>query len=218
MNLEDLKKPFPEEDLEWRVQSAGQKDGKVWARVLTYITNRAIMERLDSVVGAGNWKNEYREWMKDSILCGLSIKIDGEWTTKWDGADSTDIEATKGGLSGAMKRAGVQWGIGRYLYELDAGYAEITDKGNYYQAGKDGKYPAFRWNPPKLPKWALPESVFDRVVEHENQMDRYFDIEKSIDACDDLSQLKSLWSTLSKEEQKKFANVKEKRKKELTGE
>lgn len=48
------------------------------------------------------------------VECGISIKIDGEWITKWDAAENTQVEAVKGGRSGAMKRAAVQWGIGRY--------------------------------------------------------------------------------------------------------
>jgi len=157
MDLQDLSKPFPAKDIEWRVQSAGTKNGKTWAMVLAYVTNRAIMERLDSIVGAGNWKNEYKEWIGGSVLCGLSIKVNEEWVTKWDGAEQTDIEAVKGGLSGAMKRAAVQWGIGRYLYNLEATMATILEHGEHYQAAKQGKYEAFRWNAPALPQWALPD-------------------------------------------------------------
>jgi len=167
MNLELLSKPFPAKDIEWRVQSAGVKNEKPWAMVLAYVTNRAIMERLDQAVGVGNWKNEFKEWMKDSVLCGISIKIDGEWVTKWDGADQTDIEATKGGLSGAMKRAAVQWGIGRYLYNLDATMATILEHGKHYQKGKKDYYPAFKWNEPTLPSWALPKE--EDKKEHGNQ-------------------------------------------------
>lgn len=157
MNLSELSKPFPAKDIEWRVQTAGEKNGKVWAMVLAYVTNRAIMERLDAVAGPENWRNEYKEWIGGSVLCGISIKIDGEWVTKWDGAEQTDIEAVKGGLSGAMKRAAVQWGIGRYLYNLEATMAVVLEHGEYYQKGKQGSYPAFRWNAPLLPAWALPE-------------------------------------------------------------
>lgn len=157
IDLSLLSKPFPAKDIEWRVQSAGEKNGKPWAMVLAYVTNRAIMERLDSVVGPENWKNEFKEWMGTSVLCGISIKIEGEWVTKWDGAEQTDIEATKGGLSSAMKRSAVQWGIGRYLYNLDATMATILEHGEHYQSAKQGKYEAFRWNAPILPKWALPD-------------------------------------------------------------
>lgn len=153
MDLKLLADPFPESDVEWRVQSSGVKGDAVWARVLAYITNRAIMERLDDVCGPENWRNEYKHGPDGAVLCGISIKVAGEWVTKWDGAENTDIEAVKGGLSNAMKRAGVQWGIGRYLYQLEEGFANCSG-GPHFAKTKDGT--TFRWTPPALPLWALP--------------------------------------------------------------
>lgn len=201
--LDDLKKPFPASDIEWRVQSAGEKDGKPWAKVLAYVDNRAIMDRLDAVVGPENWKNEYKEWIGGSVLCGLSIKIDGEWITKWDGAEQTDIEAVKGGLSGAMKRAAVQWGIGRYLYNLEAGFAIIDEKGKHYQAGKKDSYKAFRWNEPSLPKWALPEGGSKESIEAQ------------IAKIESVKELMSLYNSLSQEDQSFYQPVFTKRKEEI---
>lgn len=155
--LQALKMPFPAHDIEWRVQTGGKKqNGDIWAQVLAYVTNRAIMERLDEVVGPENWKNEYQKAPDGGVMCGLSIRIDNEWITKWDGAENTDIEGVKGGLSNSMKRAGVQWGIGRYLYRLDASFVNAdpngTQRGQLPQK-KGGDY--FRWNVPQLPDWAL---------------------------------------------------------------
>lgn len=118
INWTALAAPFDESDLEWRA-GATNRD-KTRALALPYITNRAIMQRLDDVVGPANWKNEFSPGPLGGVLCGLSIRVDGEWVTKYDGADNSDIESVKGGLSDAMKRAGVQWGIGRYLYSLES--------------------------------------------------------------------------------------------------
>lgn len=166
MQLERLQDRFPAEDIEWRIARAGfSQNGNLYGTVLAYITNRAIMHRLDEVCGPANWRNEFREWNvggKQGVLCGISIRIDGEWVTKWDGAENTDVESVKGGLSDSMKRAGVQWGIGRYLYNLEEGFAVITDHGKYFASGKDkatGKGWRFKWNPPTLPIWALPSSA-----------------------------------------------------------
>lgn len=172
MNLEQLAAPFPPSDIEWRIQSSGKKGDRVWARVLAYITSRAVMQRLDDVCGAGNWRNEFRYEQGGAVLCGLSIRVgDGpfsatEWVTKWDGAENTDVEAVKGGLSGAMKRAAVQWGIGRYLYDLEEGFAQVSENGKHYAKTKDGH--AFNWDPPKLPAWALPSEA-KRVVPEGNK-------------------------------------------------
>lgn len=158
INLDALKQPFVPEDVEWRLQESGKgKDGKVWAKCLCYVTNRAIMDRLDDVVGPGGWKNEYAAGPGGGIVCGISIKLDGEWVTKWDGADNTEIEPVKGGLSNAMKRAAVQWGIGRYLYDLEVGWAQVSDKGAHFARLPEKKGgDTFKWDPPTLPAWAVP--------------------------------------------------------------
>jgi hypothetical protein len=160
-----LHDPFPPEDIEWRVQQAGEKNGRVWARVLAYVTNRAIMQRLDDVVGPSRWKNFYDKGPDGGILCGIAIYVSEtlEWVTKWDGASNTDVEEVKGGLSNSMKRAGVQWGIGRYLYNLEADFAEVTEDGRFKNKTKDGTW--FNWNPPKLPPWALPPGTSPEILD-----------------------------------------------------
>lgn len=161
--LEKLQRPFFPQDIEWRVQRAMKTSKGNKAVVLAYVTNRAIMNRLDEVFGVGNWKNEYREWRDKGILCGISAKIDGEWVTKWDGAEETAIEAVKGGFSGSMKRAAVQWGIGRYLYNLDESWVDIKERGSNYINDKKAGIQGY-WNDPILPNWALPTLTVEEVL------------------------------------------------------
>ena len=130
-----LAKPFAAEDLEWRIQAA-MKDETTGIAV-PYVTNRAIMDRLDSVVGTENWRNEFKPWHsagnKEAQLCGISIRLNGqEWVTKWDGAEDSDIEPVKGGLSDSMKRAAVQWGIGRVLYKMETVFVRIEKRGRSF--------------------------------------------------------------------------------------
>lgn len=156
MNLQRLAEPFPPNEIHWRIGQSGEKNGEIWAKVLAYLDARAVMDRLDEVCGPENWRNEFRplNGTGNGNLCGVSIKIGDEWITKWDGAENTDIEATKGGLSDSFKRAAVHWGIGRYLYNLGEGWADISDKGTFSAKTKDGKW--FKWDAPKLPAHALP--------------------------------------------------------------
>ena len=133
---EELARPFAAEDLEWRIQvTSGDKTSGL---AIPYVTNRAIQDRLDEVVGPENWYNDYRPWhgngKKDAQICGISICFEGKgFITKWDGAEDSDIEPIKGGLSDSMKRAAVQWGIGRVLYKMDnAPWVKIERKGNSY--------------------------------------------------------------------------------------
>lgn len=117
---EDLKllfAEFPRDAVSWRAQSV-TKDGTK-AMALAYIDARDVMDRLDSVLGSDNWQDRY-EFHGPRTVCYLSIRVGDEWITKADGAGDTDVEGEKGAISDALKRAAVKWGIGRYLYALDA--------------------------------------------------------------------------------------------------
>jgi hypothetical protein len=72
--------------------------------------------------------------------------------------------AVKGGYSAAMKRAAVQFGIGRYLYALEEMFGEVNAGGRFRAKTKDEK--RFRWNPPALPEWALPPQRLTKQQEH----------------------------------------------------
>ena len=142
-----LKAPFRPDEIEYRI-SAKTAD-KTKGLAVAYIQARAVQNRLDEVLGFTNWKNEIIETANGKI-CGLSLRINDEWITKYDGADNTKIEATKGGISDSLKRAAVQWGIGRYLYNLPGQWVRIknTYKDNYEIVER-----------PKLPNWALPDDL-----------------------------------------------------------
>lgn len=133
--LTALAKPFAPEDLEWRLQYTNEE--KMCGMAVPYVTNRAIQNRLDEVCGPENWYNEFWPWhsagKKDSQLCGIAIYFEGKgFITKWDGAEDSDIEPIKGGLSDSMKRAAYQWGIGRVLYSLDTVWVDIERRGRSY--------------------------------------------------------------------------------------
>lgn len=130
-----LAQPFAPEDLEWRLQTALEE--KMRGLAVPFVTNRAIQNRLDEVVGPDNWYNDYKPWhgtgKKESQLCGIAIYFEGRgFITKWDGAEDSDIEPVKGGLSDSMKRAAVQWGIGRVLYSMDTVWVDIEKRGKSY--------------------------------------------------------------------------------------
>jgi len=158
---QQLQAPFHPNDIEWRVQRASRDGGSVL--VLAYVTNRAIMARLDEVFSPFGWQNSFHEGPQGGLVCKIGARANfnnepGEWVWKEDGAENTQVEAVKGGLSSAMKRAAVQWGVGRYLYNLTDNWAKIQDSkpapnSQGQQAGyHKGKY----WSIPELPSWALP--------------------------------------------------------------
>lgn len=169
-----LQAPFLPEELEWRVGATSGDKSKGLA--LAYVTNRAIQNRLDDVFGPFGWRNEYQAWQGKSQLCGISVYDEEkrEWVTKWDGADNTDFESTKGGLSDAMKRAAYQWGIGRYLYKLEAKWVPIK------QAGKSC---VLAGPPPALPAWALPEGYKAQPVQATNKPPQKANVNEILEAA-----------------------------------
>lgn len=125
-----LSAPFSNGDIEWRV-SATTTD-KTRGLAVPYVTNRAIQNRLDDTLGLDGWHNTFQPWKDGKAqLCGISIYFiqQKQWLTKWDGADDSDFESVKGGLSDSMKRAAVEWGIGRYLYGMTQLWVKIEQRG-----------------------------------------------------------------------------------------
>jgi hypothetical protein len=132
-----LCEPFPSDEIEWRVGTTNKrwrKEGEPLKGLpLCYIDARAVMDRLDSVCGPENWQDRYPH-ANGKTVCEIGIRIcrpDGssEWVWKSDGAGDTDMEAEKGALSDAFKRAAVRWGVGRYLYEIKAPKIELELRG-----------------------------------------------------------------------------------------
>lgn len=112
-----LTRPFMDEEVSWRVDRGSS--------ILCYVDARSIMERLDKTVGSENWQCTYLEMPSGRVICKLGIRINKEWIWKEDGAgnpsmhgQNAESHAAKGGLSNALKRAAVVWGLARHLYDL----------------------------------------------------------------------------------------------------
>ena len=138
-----LSAPFPAEDVEWKPGATTRDKKKGLA--MAYITARAVQERLDEVFTPGGWRNEFREGPGGGVICRISFRNDdGEWVWREDGADNTDVEAVKGGLSNATKRAGAALGIGRYLYKLPQQWVRLDERGRFAER-------------PRIPREYLPQ-------------------------------------------------------------
>ena len=124
-----LSAPFPGTAISWRVGSTTKDKSKGMA--LAYIDARDVMARLDEVCGPGGWQCRYSH-VGSHVVCDIAVKIGDEWVWKAGGAGATDVEAVKGSLSDALKRAAVLWGIGRYLYDLKSPWVALEQKGRSY--------------------------------------------------------------------------------------
>lgn len=124
IDFEALSAPFPPERVSWRVGS--MKKDKSAGMALAYLDARDVMGRLDEVCGPAGWQCKYSH-AQGKTVCDLGVKVDGEWVWKADGAGDSDIEAEKGALSDAFKRAAVRWGIGRYLYDIPSPWVQVNE-------------------------------------------------------------------------------------------
>ena len=136
----ELDRPFDAADVGWRLQYVDKAMMKGTA--VPFIDARAIADRLDEVIGPNRWRNSFTPWHDCTVeqkqhasqLCTISI-YDGEiaqWIDKIDGAEDSDIEPVKGGLSDAFKRAAVKWNIGRYLYRFEPVWVAVEQRGKSY--------------------------------------------------------------------------------------
>jgi len=133
-----LKRPFPISSVSFRKGPGGGKE-------LAYITARDVMQRLDEVFGIDGWQDSY-DYVGERMICTLKCRFGSEWISKSDGADDTSIEGAKGGISDALKRAAVKYGVFRYAYHPGA---------------FNGRSPA---------KWATPEG-YDAVLSQRDEAD-----------------------------------------------
>lgn len=161
MRLDDLKKPLPK--IHWRSQSMNREGTSAMA--LVYMDARDVMDRLDAVCGPHNWQDSYVESAKGRVICTISILIGDQWVSKSDGAGDTAVEGEKGGISDAFKRAAVKWGIGRYLYDLPATWAECES----YE--KSGKRYFKKWTPTGLKKLAAIHPAAPQIETQDNQLE-----------------------------------------------
>lgn len=136
---------------------------------------------MDKTVGIQNWRDEYTAGPDKGVLCGISIFLNANWITKYDGAENTSVEGVKGGISSAFKRASVKWGIGRYLYDIDRTWVPLDDKKKpkFYpeipraflplDADEKGEHPGSKSKAPPTPKVEKPVTPGKSVAKPETK-------------------------------------------------
>lgn len=156
MNIQEkLLAKFDKDKLKWRVQSAGIKNGRPWAKIMPYMSARMVQERLDEVFGFDGWQTEFKDIGNGNVICKLSIWSEKRncWVVKEDGTSedkdsSFQGDTFKSAISSAFKRVAANgFGIGRYLYDIKPEYAECSleqKEGYEYQKIKDG---VIYWKP-----------------------------------------------------------------------
>src|SRR5688572_10685720 len=142
-----LANPFHPKDVKFKPQMV--KNNRALA--LAYVDARVIQDRLDDVLGVEGWQDDYQILDDGSVVCRLRLRLGDEWVTKMDvGGPSEQPDGgdrLKAAFSDALKRAAVKFGIGRYLYRLQAQWVDYDPvKKQFAQT-------------PQLPAFALPKSA-----------------------------------------------------------
>lgn len=136
---------FPAKSVEWKPQSVSGNR----ALAIAYIDARAVMKRLDDVLGVDGWEDHYDVLPDGCVVCTLRCRIAGAWVTKEDVGGESDqkdeSDRRKASFSDALKRAAVKFGIGRYLYSLPSQWVAW-----------DQQHKRFA-ETPRLPEWAIPK-------------------------------------------------------------
>lgn len=126
--LEQFKKPIP---AQWRVQSYHKT--KPQATVMAYIDARDAMDILDAHAEYG-WHREHYV-VDGKVYCKVGIVMpDGSIQWRSDCGAESNQDAEKGQSSDSFKRACVNFGIGRFLYDLKVEYLttdKVKEHGNY---------------------------------------------------------------------------------------
>jgi len=135
MDLKKLQAPL---NNRWRVQRHKTVRGADVVSMVAYVDSRDVQNVLDSVVGPGNWQDEYYQ-VGDNTYCRIGILVEDKWVWKSDAGAATKIESQKGLASDAFKRAAVKWGINRDAYNFDTlelpakkygkNWSPVTEKG-----------------------------------------------------------------------------------------
>ena len=222
MNLADLSAEFPRDAVHWRVQGKPyERNGTFSAMALAYIDARDVMDRLDEACGPENWQDEYVETVRGRIICRIGIRINESWVWKSDGAGGTQVESEKGGISDALKRAAVCWGVGRYLYRMSSVWVACEVKGGGASASwkkwAEDPWSKVKVQPEQKPVSSGPQTQFDATAFVKQSVER-------IEGCKSLSELQQVWgevngnrSNLLKNQIADLEAVKDKRKAELSG-
>lgn len=87
-----------------------------------------MFARLDETVGPDAWSTRIDRLSPGIYLCHLSVC--GVTRTDVGQAGEHECEKEKSGVSDAIKRAAVQFGIGAYLYERELPAVKLERRGN----------------------------------------------------------------------------------------
>lgn len=168
--MEQLSEPFDPKYIDWKPQ-VKSRDGKK-AMAAAYADIRAYIDRLNKVVGREKWAHsieiktvDYSSGkggdgsMRSKVVVIVAVAISGVGIGIDVGESPTDDpNAFTSAFAQAFKRACVQFGLGRYLYDIESRWYELDEYGQWVK-GKE----------PQLPDWAIPSVKKRQAVQKDRK-------------------------------------------------
>lgn len=134
--VDALRAPFSGSKVQWRVGSTN-RDGN-GGNMLAYVDKREYELRLDDVFGANHWKSSLTFDGTGVVVSITATFPDGSDVFhangcgyKFDKDGRVDADGFKTAVSQAFKRAASEFGIGRYLYDMENPWVKLNNKRFY---------------------------------------------------------------------------------------
>ena len=197
-----LRRPFPPEALNFKIQAQDRGDPPRWGQVVAYLNARDVSGRLNAVCG-GRWHARYRPLAAElrPVLVGNQGQVRPDPTVfvvcslnvfgviREDVGEARDdpqrVRAPKAAYSDALKRAAVQFGLGHVVYAMPrrfmnvgGGVERLPIKGGRLRLSADNE----RWLRERYAEWLEDEGVglFGAVLDHGARAGMVGDEEESL--------------------------------------
>ncbi len=74
--LGKLNVPTPKDEIKYRPGSTFSYNDKKYARLLAYVDARYVQDKLDEILGVGNWSNSFYRDEKGILFCTITITFE----------------------------------------------------------------------------------------------------------------------------------------------
>lgn len=190
---EKLKVEIP---FKWRVQSFSKY--KAQATCVAYIDSRDVQDILDS---SCVWSDRY--YSEGGLLfCEITIYADGREYKRTDTGSESNVDKQKGHSSDAFKRAAVKFGVGRFLYSKPMQYvtADAIKTNSNYPNVIDS-------NGQKV--WDLTKHINNMSKNKQQPKQTVVIPSEKLKACKTLSELQTVYTSLTRTEQTAMMSLKD---------
>jgi len=210
-------------EIECRVQSV-KKTGCV---LLIYKDARVDMNILDEVFGSENWQRTH-EVINGNLFCNVEIWSEEKkcWVKKQDVGTESNTEKEKGQASDSFKRACFNIGIGRELYTapftwINLAEHEVNESNGKFSLkfGISFKVKEIGYNENReinkliiednkgVERFKYNENANKKIPQTPLNIELENATEKKLKDCKDIEELKSTYTSLSKDLQIKFKDL-----------